>query len=281
VKILIVEDNPVNAEMVRLSLEKEQYDTVLALDGEEALAKLEEHPEIDLVITDVMMPNVGGLEMLQRIRQRPEWKMLPVVVATSLANQATVRQAVSLHCKHFIVKPFTVKLLVQTVREAIGQRGVVLQEKTRVLGRLGLDPDGYDQLALTFSTFVHERVGALRALCEPAAPAESGEQAAPAEPANPPQLTEIDLPMRRDLFALEESATLLGAERLGNLLVALGLPNGTLSPEALGGAYKALLTELRLLVDALPPPKKGTRLVDDNGDGAGESASEAVDEPAS
>jgi CheY-like chemotaxis protein len=214
VKILIVEDNPVNAAMVRLSLEKAQYETVLAVDGAEALAKLEEHPEIDLVITDVMMPNVGGLEMLERIRQRPEWRMLPVVVATSLANQATVRQAVSLHCKHFIVKPFTVKLLVQTVREAIGQRGVVLQEKMRVLDRLGLDPDGYDQLALTFSTFVHERVGDLRTLCEPTGQAEASEQAT---------LTEIDLPMRRDLFALEESAALLGAERLANLLIALGL----------------------------------------------------------
>jgi CheY-like chemotaxis protein len=276
VKILIVEDNPVNAEMVRLSLEKEQYETVLALDGAEALARLEEHPEIDLVITDVMMPNVGGLEMLERVRQRPEWKTLPVVVATSLANQATVRQAVSLHCKHFIVKPFTVKLLIQTVREAIGQRGAVLQEKTRVLGRLGLDPEGYDQLALTFSAFVHERVGALRALCRPAT---DEPEATP-----PPAPTEIDLPMRRDLFALEESAMLLGAERLANLLIALGLPNGTVAPDALPGAYRALLTELELLTDALPPPpRKRTRLVDDNPlDGVeDEGDAPASDEPAS
>ena len=121
---------------------------------------LEEHPDVDLVITDVMMPNVGGLEMLERIRQRPEWKTLPVVVATSLANQATVRQAVSLHCKHFIVKPFTVQLLLQTVREAIGQRGVVLQDKTRV----ARPPRPRRRRAttssrVTFATFVHERVG--------------------------------------------------------------------------------------------------------------------------
>ncbi len=266
-KILIVEDNPVNAEMVRLSLEKEHYDTVLAPDGEQAIAMLEEHPDVDLVITDVMMPNVGGLEMVERVRQRPEWKTLPVVVATSMANQATVRQAVSLHCKHFIVKPFTVQLLLQTVRDAIGQRGVVLEEKTRVLGRLGLDADGYDQLATTFATFVHGRVTALRDLCEQT---EHGE---------------IDLAMRRDLFALEESAVLLGAERLGNLLVALGLPNGTVPNDALGGAYKALLTELQLLTDALPAAKKRKRLVDDNpldgaeGDDADDDDATASDEP--
>ncbi len=243
-KILVVEDNPVNAEMLRLSLEREHYEVLLAPDGAEALASLEAHPDIDLVITDVMMPNLGGLEMLERIRQRPEWTTLPVVVATSVANQATVRQAVSLHCKHFIVKPFTVQLLLQTVREAIGQRGVVLQEKARVLGRLGLDADGYDQLALTFASFVHERVAALRALAE--------RTAAP----------EIDLEQRRDFFALEESAALLGAERLGNLLGALGLPGGDIAADARGAAYKALLTELQLLTAALPPPKK--RLVDDN-----------------
>jgi len=252
-KILIVEDNPVNAEMVRLALEKEHYATVWAHDGEEALAILEIQPDIDLVITDVMMPNVTGLEMLERIRQRAEWKTLPVVVATSLANQATVRQAVSLHCKHFIVKPFTVHLLLQTVREAIGQRGVVLQEKPRVLGRLGLDATGYDQLALAFATFVHERVTAFREICERT------------------QHEEIDLPMRRDLFAMEESAALLGAERLGNLLDALGLPGGTVAPEARGPAYKALLAELTLLADLLPTPPQPRNKIDAGTEAAAEN----------
>src|SRR5689334_12638613 len=205
-KILIVEDNPVNAEMIRHTLEKDGYEPVLAEDGESALAQLEAHPDVELVITDVMMPNVDGLEMLGRMRKRPEFKTLPVVMATSQANSKTVRKAVSLHCKHFIVKPFTVQLLLQTVREAIGQRGLVLQEKARVLTRLGLDGDGYDQLVLTFAGFVHERVRALREICERS------------------EHQEIDLAMRRDLFALDESATILGAERLGNVLHALGLP---------------------------------------------------------
>ena len=246
--ILIVEDNPVNAEMVRLSLEREHYATMLAHDGEEAMALLEEHPGVDLIITDVMMPNVGGLEMLERVRQRPEWKTLPVVVATSQANQATVRQAVSLHCKHFIVKPFTVQLLLQTVREAINQRGAVLEEPTRVLGRLGLDEQGYTQLAMTFAKFVHARVTDLRAICEQAE--------APAEP---------DLPMRRDLTALEEGAALLGAERLANFLGSLGLATGSVPADALGGAYKTLLAELQLVAGLLPAVgKTRKRLVGDN-----------------
>lgn len=233
-KILIVEDNPVNAEMIRHSLEKEGYETILAQNGEEALVQLEAHPNLDLVITDIMMPSMDGLEMLGRMRQRLEHKTLPAVVATSVANESTVRRAVSLHCKHFIVKPFTVQLLLQTVREAIAQRGVVLQDKARVLGRIGLDEGGYDQLALAFASFVHARITAFHELCQRE------------------QQAEVDLAMSRDLFALEESATLLGAERLGNLLVALGLPGDTIPTQNLGGAYKAILNELRLLEGALP-----------------------------
>ena len=259
--ILVVEDNPVNAEMIRLALEREQYVVVLAEDGAAALAELEAHPEIDLVITDVMMPNVDGLQMLERVRQRPEWRMLPVVVATSVANQATVRQAVSLHCKHFIVKPFTVQLLLQTVRDAIGLRGVVLQDRARVQHRLGLDPEGYDRLTLTFANVVHARVTALRDL------AERTEQEG------------IDPAHRREFCALEESAALLGAERLANTLNAFGLPNGPIPSEDLGAAYKALLTELQLLATALPAPKKKRkRLVDDNPlDGSGDAEAEDED----
>jgi CheY-like chemotaxis protein len=233
-KVLIVEDNPVNAEMIRHTLEKDGYEPVLAEDGETALAQLEAHPDVELVITDVMMPNVDGLEMLGRMRKRPEFKTLPVVMATSQANSKTVRQAVSLHCKHFIVKPFTVQLLLQTVREAIGQRGCVLEDKNRVLGRIGIDTGGYDQLVQSFAAFVRARIAALDEICAREKPAE------------------LDMGLRRDLFALEESATLLGAERVSRLLTAFGLPSGNIPAAELAGTYKAILAELRRLEGQLP-----------------------------
>jgi len=242
-KVLIVEDNPINAEMVRLALEKEHYEPIVAHDGEEGLAQLEAHPDVALVITDVMMPSVNGLEMLARIRRRPEWRNLPVVLATSLADEATVRQAARLHCKHFIVKPFTVRLLLQSVHEAIGQRDAILQDKMQVMARIGIDADGYQRLALAFASFVHDRVASFRELCERE------------------QIAELDATIRRDLVALEENATLLGAERIGNLLVTLGLPAGTPPADKIGEACKAILTELRLLEQALPslpvPPVDG------------------------
>jgi CheY-like chemotaxis protein len=235
-KVLIVEDNPINAEMVRLALEKEHYEPIIAHDGEEGLAQLEAHPDVALVITDVMMPTVNGLEMLTRIRRRPEWQTLPVILATSLADEATVRQAARLHCKHFIVKPFTVRLLLQSVHDAIEQRDAILQDKTQVMARIGIDADGYQRLALAFASFVHDCVASFGGLCERE------------------QLAELDATIRRDLVALEENATLLGAERIANLLVILGLPGGTPPADKIREACKAILTELRLLEQALPSP---------------------------
>ena len=77
--------------------------------------------------------------------------------------------------------------------------------------------------------------------------------------------------VRRDLFAMEESAALLGAERLGNLLGALGLPGGTVAPEALGPAYKALLAELTLLADLLPTPPQPRNTIDAGTEAAAEN----------
>ena len=237
-KILIVDDNPVNAEMIRFSLEKEKYEPIIATGGEEALACLDAHPDIGVVVTDVMMPGMDGLQLLQRIRQRPGCKALPVVVATSLANQATVRQAVALQCKHFIVKPFAVPLLVQTVRAAVAERGVVLEDKARVLSRLGIDDAGYDQLALAFASFVQARVRALQELVERDAP-----------PTPDPAL-------HNDLRGLEESARLLGAERLHKTLATVGVSDDAVSSTELAGIYKTLLGELQALAHALPavPP---------------------------
>ena len=235
-EILVVDDNPVNAEMIRFSLEKEGYAPLMAADGEAALACLDAHPDVAVVVTDVMMPGMDGLQLLEQIRRRPETKTLPVIVATSLANQATVRQAVALQCKHFIVKPFTVPLLLQTVRAAVNERGVVLEDKARVLSRLGIDGAGYDQLAVAFASFVDARVRTLQERAE-------RDDAAP-----------IDAGLQGDLRALEESAGLLGAERLLKTLATFGLPDRPVPAAELSGVYKALLIDLRALAGALPGP---------------------------
>ena len=85
--ILIVEDNPVSARMLEVTLQKNGYSTVRARTGREALDELREHgTQIEMVITDIMMPEMDGLELFSAIRSNPKWRSLPVVVASAAAD---------------------------------------------------------------------------------------------------------------------------------------------------------------------------------------------------
>ena len=119
VKILIVEDNPVSAEVMKLTLEKQHYQPVLACSGDEAKECLASMPDIGLVITDIMLPTMSGIDLLREIRALPEWSDVPVIVATATANHDTVLQVAALRCKRILVKPIHTALLLQTVRAAL------------------------------------------------------------------------------------------------------------------------------------------------------------------
>ncbi len=86
--VLIVEDNPISATVLEHTLDKHGYDTITAHDGKQALTCLESHPEIDLVITDIVMPNSDGVELVRRIKERDEWNDIPILVCTSLQPES-------------------------------------------------------------------------------------------------------------------------------------------------------------------------------------------------
>ncbi|MBF0363686.1 MAG: response regulator [Oligoflexia bacterium] len=104
-KILIVEDTPIQAKKLKFYLEKIGYNVTWALNGKEALVVLEQDI-FDLVITDVQMPEMNGLEMLGRIRSNSKLKKIPVVVITTLDTDETCEESVVLGAEDFIAKPF-------------------------------------------------------------------------------------------------------------------------------------------------------------------------------
>jgi len=78
--ILIVEDNPVSMKILELNIKKHGYSTISAKNGREALECLGRHLDIQLVLTDIMMPEMDGLEMLCIMKQKPELRDLPVII---------------------------------------------------------------------------------------------------------------------------------------------------------------------------------------------------------
>ena len=85
-----------------------------ANDGSEALKILEAH-EVSLVLSDINMPNIDGIELLTKIRAEPKWKQTSVVMITTEGSQAKVMEAVQLGAKGYVRKPFTAEQIKEKV----------------------------------------------------------------------------------------------------------------------------------------------------------------------
>jgi len=85
-----------------------------ANDGQEAM-KIVENNDVSLILSDINMPNVDGLELLTQLRNTPKWKQLSVVMITTEGSQAKVLEAVQLGAKGYVRKPFTAEQIKEKV----------------------------------------------------------------------------------------------------------------------------------------------------------------------
>jgi len=119
-RILVVDDEQDIAELLDFNLKKQGYATVVARNGREAIAEIKRQKP-DLVILDVMMPELSGIEVLGRLRAQPETATLPVIMLTAKSEEIDELVGLSLGADDYIPKPFSLKILVARV-EAILRR---------------------------------------------------------------------------------------------------------------------------------------------------------------
>jgi phosphoserine phosphatase RsbU/P len=230
--ILIVEDNSVNAKLLEANLRNHGYEPIVAGTGQEALDCLSARQDIQLVITDIMMPEMDGLELLHRMKTQPAWQAIPVMLATALADVETVRVAARLGCRHYLVKPIKAAQLLEKVQEALDQQRPVLRDQVQMQIASGLDLDAYQAMAGAFRALVHEQIAQV------GQPLEAG--------------TAAELPPA--LLELSEGAALLGAERLLNLLERIRLQHAQEQDPTPLADMTVLLRELQLVHEALILP---------------------------
>ena len=114
-KILIVEDEKDILQLVKLYLEKEGYRTVTASTGSEGLAQVRaEKP--DLIVLDLMLPEIDGLEICKRLRSAPDTAMLPIIMLTAKAEESDTIIGLELGADDYVTKPFSPKTLVARVK---------------------------------------------------------------------------------------------------------------------------------------------------------------------
>jgi two-component system cell cycle response regulator DivK len=112
--ILIVEDNELNMKLFNDLLQAHGYDTLQTNDGREAVALTEKHYP-DLILMDIQLPKISGLEITRQIKERDELKSIPVIAVTAFAMKGDEEKIMEGGCDGYIAKPISVPIFLETV----------------------------------------------------------------------------------------------------------------------------------------------------------------------
>ena len=114
-KILIADDEPNIVTALEFLLARGGYEVLIARDGDEALKALES-ARPDLVLLDIMMPVKSGYEICKRIRERPEWAHIKVVMLSAKGRDAEVNKGLAMGADLYVTKPFSTRELMEQIK---------------------------------------------------------------------------------------------------------------------------------------------------------------------
>jgi len=115
-KVLIADDDVRNIFSLTKSLEKHKMQIISAMDGKEALVALEQNPDIQVVLMDMMMPEMDGYESIKQIRKNAKWKKLPVIAVTAKAMTGDREKCIEIGASDYISKPVDTDQLISLLR---------------------------------------------------------------------------------------------------------------------------------------------------------------------
>jgi two-component system, OmpR family, alkaline phosphatase synthesis response regulator PhoP len=144
-KVLVVDDERDISDIVAFNLRREQYDVVHAADGESAV-ELARRDQPDLVLLDLMLPGIGGLEVCRRLRSEPRTAQIPIIMLTAKGEETDAVVGLAQGADDYVRKPFGVKELMARVAAHLRARTRAAEEDLpRVLrfGDLEIDSDRF------------------------------------------------------------------------------------------------------------------------------------------
>ncbi len=118
--VLVADDEPHIGRIIQMKLEQGPFRVTLVHDGQEALDALNDGPHVDLVLLDLMMPRLSGLDVLAAVRADPRHASLPCIILTAAGQEQQYRQAMALGATDFMTKPFSPKKLYARAAELAG-----------------------------------------------------------------------------------------------------------------------------------------------------------------
>jgi len=120
IHVLVADDEPHIGRIIKMKLEQGPFAVTLAYDGRDAIEQMENDPDIALVLLDVMMPYMTGLDVLAKMRADDRWRTVPCIVLTAAGQEQHHKQAMELGANEFLTKPFSPKKLYARAAELTG-----------------------------------------------------------------------------------------------------------------------------------------------------------------
>jgi len=129
-RILLIEDEKNIAELVRYNLQREGYRVAFAADGEAGLRLVDQDPP-DLILLDLLLPRIDGMEVCRRLKQNARARAIPVIMLTAKAGETDKVTGLELGADDYVTKPFSPRELVARVRAVLRRRTLPPQPTAR------------------------------------------------------------------------------------------------------------------------------------------------------
>ena len=159
-KILVVDDEEDILELVRYNLARDGYRVVCAASGEQALSRAGSEP-FDLIVLDLMLPGIDGLEVAKRLKNKPETRHIPIIMLTAKGEEADIVTGLELGADDYVTKPFSPRILIARVKAVLRRKVQEEVDDSSIIQiyELEIDPGKHKVLAkglhveLTFTEF--------------------------------------------------------------------------------------------------------------------------------
>jgi len=142
-KILVVDDEKDILDLVNYNLQKEGYRVTLVSSGEQAVEEVRKNPQ-DLILLDLMLPGIDGLEVCRKLKYDEKTKDIPIIMLTAKGEESDIVIGLELGAEDYITKPFNTKVLIARIRNILRrvQKGIAIAANDIIkIGNLIIDPN--------------------------------------------------------------------------------------------------------------------------------------------
>ena len=130
-RILVVDDNELNRDLLAHRLKRVGHEVVMAEDGRIALDKLDAHP-IDIILLDIMMPNLNGFELLTLLKNDPIQQKIPVIIISADNDSENIVKGIEMGAEDYLPKPFNIPLLKARINAILARQRLYNKEQARL-----------------------------------------------------------------------------------------------------------------------------------------------------